>query len=67
MFFYSNSLQGSNIGDLVIYNWGHQICPSSHYYGPAVRDHYLIHYILNGKGIFQVGDKTYNLGKDRAF
>lgn len=63
----SNMLQNSNIGDLTVYNWGQEKCTSGHSYGPAVRDHYLIHYILDGKGIFQVGDETYHLTKGQGF
>lgn len=62
-----NKIQNSDNGDLTIYNWGEQRCPPGHYYGPAIRDHYLIHYILDGKGHFHVGDKTYNLKKGDGF
>lgn len=33
----------------------------------AVRDHFLIHYILSGKGLFEVGHKTYYLEKGQGF
>ncbi len=62
-----NKLQNPDIGDLTVYHWGEQKCPPGHYYGPAIRDHYLIHYILDGKGSFQVGNKTYNLKKGDGF
>ena len=29
---------------------GEHICPSSHSYGPYIRDHYIIHFCLSGKG-----------------
>lgn len=35
--------------------------------GPKVRDSYLIHYIIEGKGSFQVGNKTYSLEKNQGF
>lgn len=53
--------------DLNMYQCGHERCDPSHSFGPAVRDHFLIHYILEGKGIFQVGDKTYHLEKGQGF
>lgn len=31
---------------------GFEVCKPSHKYGPAVRDHYLIHYVISGCGIF---------------
>mgnify|MGYP005836940863 CR=1 FL=1 len=56
-----------NNTDLNMYQCGHEDCLPGHSYGPAVRDHYLIHYIHSGKGIFQVGDKTYHLSKGHGF
>jgi AraC-like DNA-binding protein len=56
-----------NASDLIMYQCGTQKCKPGHYYGPAVRDHSLIHYIFEGKGIFQVGDKTYNLSGGQGF
>lgn len=53
--------------DLYIYQCGAECCPSGHSHGPAVRDHYLIHYIHNGKGIFRVGDITYELHAGNGF
>lgn len=56
----------SNI-DLCPYYCGIQDCDPGHFYGPAVRDHFLIHYILSGKGTFEVGGKIYHLGKGQGF
>lgn len=56
-----------NLTDLNMYQCGTEKCKPGHYYGPAVRDHFLIHYIMEGKGIFQVGNTTYKLGKGQGF
>lgn len=56
-----------NHTDLYIYQCGAESCPGSHSHGPAVRDHYLIHYIHSGKGIFQTGDTTYHLKAGDGF
>ena len=56
-----------NHTDIDMYQCGTQDCEPGHDYGPAVRDHFLIHYITDGKGIFQVGGKTYNLTKNQGF
>lgn len=56
-----------NQTDLIMYQCGTELCVPDHDYGPAVRDHYLIHYILDGKGIYQVGDKIYELKKNQGF
>ncbi|HHW48093.1 MAG TPA: AraC family transcriptional regulator [Clostridiaceae bacterium] len=53
--------------DLNMYRCGMEDCKPGHSWGPAVRDHYIIHYILKGKGFYQVGGKTFNLEKDDGF
>lgn len=47
--------------DIYIYQCGSSQCENGHAYGPAVRDHYLIHFVHSGKGIFKTGGKTYEL------
>lgn len=56
-----------NNTDLNMYQCGEEECAPGHSYGPAVRDHFLIHYVLKGKGNFQVGDKIYHLSKGQGF
>lgn len=56
-----------NTTDLNMYQCGTERCKPGHYYGPAVRDYFLIHYISEGKGIFQVGDTIYNLSGGQGF
>ncbi len=53
--------------DLNIYHCGIEACQPGHSFGPAVRDHYLIHYILDGKGFFQVNNQRYFLKKGQGF
>lgn len=50
-----------------LYHYGMEQCERGHYYGPAVRDHFLIHFIVDGKGIFKVRDKQYELSRNKAF
>lgn len=38
-----------------------------HSFGPASKPHYLIHYVLNGKGIFRFHDKEYRLEAGYGF
>ncbi len=38
-----------------------------HSFGPAVKPFYLIHYVLDGKGIFTYGEKEYHLGAGYGF
>jgi len=56
-----------NLTDLNMYECGTQDCEPEHDHGPAVRDHFLIHYVLDGNGIFQVGPHTYHLSRKQGF
>ncbi len=42
--------------DLGLYQFGHEICESGHSFGPARRNHYLFHYIINGRGELNADD-----------
>jgi AraC-like DNA-binding protein len=53
--------------DLSVWHCGMEKCKNGHYFGPAVRDHFLIHYILNGTGSFQVDGKVYTLHENQGF
>lgn len=46
---------------------GYSLCQPGHSFGPAVRPNYILHYVLNGKGKYQIGGRTYALGKDQGF
>lgn len=46
---------------LSVYNVGFQKCTPGYQWGPGVRDHFLIHYVVSGKGFYQVNDTTYAL------
>jgi AraC-like DNA-binding protein len=53
--------------DLNMVHCGTEICEAGHSFGPAVRDHFLIHYIHSGIGKFSVGNSEYTLGKGQGF
>lgn len=48
------------------YSGGYQ-CKPNHEHGPAVRNHYLIHYVHKGKGIYRTNNKTYHLHAGQGF
>lgn len=52
---------------LSVYNVGFEKCASHHQWGPGIRDHYLIHYIISGKGSYHIGNKTYFLSAGDSF
>lgn len=53
--------------DMNMYRCGMEDCSGGHSWGPAVRDHYIIHYILDGKGTFITGEKNHILKKHDGF
>lgn len=53
--------------DLFLCHSGIENCNPSYSFGPEIRDHFIIHYILDGKGEFTVNNKTYKLGKKDGF
>lgn len=55
-----------NVG-MNIYNSGYQQCSGGHSWGPAVRDYYLIHLVVSGKGIYTVGSEEYLIEAGSAF
>lgn len=46
---------------------GVQNCPPDHSYGPGRRDIYIIHFVCEGRGIYQVDGRTYHLKKGDFF
>ena len=68
-----------NTGDLYytslpVFAGGLQICDlgfaaneRGHTWGPAVRDYWLVHFALGGRGKFYVKDKTFSIGAGECF
>ena len=52
---------------LAVYNAGFQKCPPLYGWGPGIRDHYLIHYILSGRGACRIGEGQWELQAGDAF
>lgn len=66
---YKNSYKNTKkeLVSLSVYNTGFQKCEPCYQWGPGIRDHYLIHHIISGKGFYQVGGKTYELHEGDTF
>ena len=47
--------------------FGFESCERSHGYGPATRMFWLFHFVVSGKGIFQINDKRYVLSSGMMF
>lgn len=52
---------------LSVYNVGFQKCDSLYQWGPGIRDHYLIHYIISGSGCYKLRGHTYELHAGDTF
>lgn len=53
--------------DLKLYYCGTEDCTPGHSWGPALKDHYKIHFIHKGKGTFRVGSKLYSMSQGQGF
>ena len=46
---------------------GIENCTPGHKFGPAIRETYLLHYVLGGRGVFSVRGKHFVLGEGEGF
>lgn len=53
--------------ELHIHHCGSEHCQPGHSFGPVIRNHFLIHYVDSGKGIFSADGKTYSLSRGQGF
>lgn len=53
--------------DLYLIQYGREKCEPGHSFGPAMREYYKFHYILEGKGSFEVNGQRYELKKGQGF
>ncbi len=53
--------------ELYVYYCGISSCLPGHTWGPAIREHYVIHYILSGEGTLKMRNKTYHLKEKEGF
>ncbi|HFD1635912.1 TPA: AraC family transcriptional regulator [Enterococcus faecium] len=68
----THSFLQNDFFDLALYQYGHEACEPHHTFGPAHRSHYLLHYIVSGKGEYRCQDtngtdRIYQLKKGQAF
>lgn len=61
-----------NFLDLRLYQYGYEQCAPMHSFGPYVRNHYLFHYVISGRGhLDSTGQdgvrRDYDLGPDQGF
>lgn len=66
---YKNSYKATKkeLVSLSVYNVGYQKCDPLYQWGPGIRDHYLIHYIISGCGCYELKGKKYELHAGDTF
>lgn len=52
---------------LSVYNVGFQKCDPLYQWGPGIRDHYLIHYVISGKGYYYIKNERMELSAGDCF
>ena len=53
--------------DFYFFNVGYEKCQSRHRFGPSLRDNYIVHFVISGKGRYAVNDATHHLGAGDFF
>ncbi len=66
MFFY-NIIENKNYKELNPLSCGMMQCSSDTSFGPYIRNYYLIHFVISGKGYFKNETNQYKVTKDQAF
>ncbi|MDO5298118.1 MAG: AraC family transcriptional regulator [Clostridia bacterium] len=61
-----------NFFDLRLYQYGWEQCKPLHSFGPFVRNHFLFHYVISGRGMLDSNDASgvthrYTLGPNQGF
>lgn len=56
-----------SVEDLKISSIGEQFCPPGHFNGPTIRENYIFHFVISGKGFFETHGKTYHLTANQGF
>ena len=59
--------QFRTMASLTVYRTGRQQCPAGYSRGEEIRDFYLIHYVMHGKGMFYLNGKAFPVQQGQAF
>lgn len=64
---YVLQLKNRKFSDFYLCFCGYSKCEPRHSFGPAVRPNYIIHFILEGRGIYRVGGQQISLSAGEGF
>ncbi len=59
--------EADELSGLSLAFFGEEACRPGHSWGPAIRDHHKIHFIVSGQGVFHCGGRTWQLGAGQGF
>lgn len=60
-------ISNNHLKDINPLDCGEHICDKNHGFGPAIREFYLLHYVISGKGTFTCKNGSYQLSKGDIF
>lgn len=63
---YDETKEKTNV-DLRLYHYGYEDCDPNHSWGPGIKDHYKIHLVFSGKGVYKLGGTTFTLESGQGF
>ncbi len=63
----SKILDASHRPSVLVRMSGWEACQPGHSFGPFIRNYYLLHYVVKGKGIFTVNGKNYSISAGDGF
>ncbi len=62
-----NSFFNDKLCGLSPTTFGYEQCESGHFYGPAVRHYWLIHFVVSGRGVYEIGGERYPVESGEMF
>ena len=66
--YFKHSYKSSAAGlPLVVKNVGFQQCTPGYHWGAGMRDHYLLHYVVSGKGTYTLNGSSYPVRAGQVF
>ena len=60
-------ISNEGYGGLNPIQFGYENCRPSHSFGPAIRGYWLLHYVVYGYGVYEIGDRKYNVSPGEIF
>lgn len=64
---YYETIINKHYQDINPVQFGYESCEKSHHYGPALRDHWIFHFVVSGKGYFRIQEREYTVSEGEIF